>query len=177
MNKAIIVGICLILFSCSSIPVGTMLKLSSLDGDSFLKLKPKELRTKIQIDKPMEIDVTKTKLSLELETSKGNIIFNFPLNVVYVKDILPEENWLTAIPERSEYELSLSEEAIKNFKNLQVKMKAEQPKRFSFNVDTDVENNPMNQEAITLSIFVRFSENSDYITLFDRASVKIEDND
>ncbi len=106
----------LLLFGCSHVPLGSMLKLSAFDENSFLSLNPHELRSRIQIDKPVEIDISKTALSLNLETSNGWLVFDYPLKVLSIKNIHQDDNnWFISAMEFTEYEFALSDEAVHNF--------------------------------------------------------------
>ena len=177
MKKTIAVMICLLLLGCSHVPLGSMLKLSAFDENSFLSLNPHELRSRIQIDKPVEIDISKTALSLNLETSNGWLVFDYPLKVLSIKNIHKgDNNWFTSATEFTEYEFALSDEAVHNFQALQEKMQLEKPKSYRLNIDTELEKLPDDQDEIILSIFVRLSAESDYITLFDRESFDVEEH-
>ena len=176
MKRILVIIHCLILCSCTSIPIGTMLKFSSFDESSFLKLDPNELKAKIHIDKPIGINISETTLSLTLITEKGKVIQSYPLKKYAVKTLPAESGWISSIAERTEYELVLTEEAIENFNIIQLKMRTEKPTGFKFGVDAILKDVPQEMRDVTLSIFVKLSDNSDYITLIDNASLEIERN-
>jgi len=111
-----------------------MLKFSSFDESSFLKLDPNELKAKIHIDKPIGINISETTLSLTLITEKGAVIQSYPLKKYAVKTLPAESGWISSIAERTEYELVLTEEAIENFNIIQHKMRTEKPTGFEFEV-------------------------------------------
>jgi hypothetical protein len=172
MTKFFVIGICFALSSCANIPLGTMLKLSSFDESSFLALNPNDLRTKIHLDKPLEININKTELSLILKTSKGESIFNYPLKLISSKTIPTEKSWLNTIPERTEYNLVLSPDAISSFEKLQQTMSKESPKSMAFKVTVAIAQRDKATSEMVVSIFIKLQKNSDYITLFDRAPVQ-----
>jgi len=153
-----------------------MLKFSSFDESSFFKLDPNELKAKIHIDKPLGINISETTLSLTLTTEIGEVIQSYPLKNYAVKTLPAESGWISSIAERTEYELVLTEEAIENFNILQHKMKTEKPTGFKFGVSAALKDRPQDQLEITLSIFVKLSDKSDYITLIDNASIEFENN-
>ena len=55
-------------------------------------------------------------------------------------------------------------------------MRTEKPTGFKFGVDAILKDVPQEMRDVTLSIFVKLSDNSDYITLIDNASLEIERN-
>ena len=154
-----------------------MLSLRSFDESSFLALNPNELRTKIHVDKPLVININKTELSLILKTSKGESVFHYPLKLLSSKTLLSEKSWLRNLPERTEYTLVLSPDAIFAFKNLQQAMRKDLPKMMDFNVIVAVAQRDKTISEMVVSIFIKLQNKSDYITLFDRAVIEFKEND
>jgi|UniRef100_A6VSE3 hypothetical protein len=167
--------ICLLLFGCSHVPLGSMLKLSAFDENSFLSLNPHELRSRIEVDSPLKIDVHKTNLSLKLDSSSGDLLFDYPLKLLFVKDLPAEAHWLSPIPARTQYVLALSDEAIDNFTALQARMRVEQPKRYHLTIDTGFQNGAEEQSEAVLSVSIKLSAETDYITLLDRVSIDVKE--
>jgi len=153
-----------------------MLKFSSFDESSFLKLAPNELKAKIHIDKPLSINISETTLSLTLKTEEGEVIQSYPLKKYAVKTLPSESGWISSIAEKTEYELVLTEEAIDNFNSLKQKMRTKKTTDFKFKVRAALEGTFQEQQDVTLSIFVKLSDMSDYITLIDNATIEIENN-
>lgn len=171
-------SICIIIFSfiissCANIPIGTMIQLSTFDENSFLELNPQDLKTKIQIDQPVQLKDNQTKISISFNTSKGEKTYQYPVEVVSKKVIPSQKGFFISEPEKTEYEFVLSKEAVENVYELQRKLHNEQLKELSFSVDTKFKDIPANITDVTLSIFINLSQESNYITLIDRASVKI----
>jgi len=173
MVRFILITLSLFLVSCSSIPLGTMLQLSTFNENSFLSLNPEELKTKILVDMPAKIAVSKTKISLTLKTEKGDLAFNYPLTLISTKNLPKENGFFSSIPQRTEYLLVLSNEAIEDFRKVQNEMRTKSPKSVSFNVNFDFEEFPTKLAEVTFSIFLKLSKEDDFITLFDRGSLKV----
>ncbi len=53
-------------------------------------------------------------------------------------------------------------------------MRTDKPTGFKFGVSVKLKDTPKELKNVTLSIFVKLSENSDYVTLFDNASIEFE---
>lgn len=161
MTRILIIISSVILCSCSSIPLSTMLELSTFDENNFLALKPSEVKAKIHIDAPIEINVAKTQLSITLGTAQGDIIQNYPLESYAIKTLPAENSWFNTLPQRTEYELILSKEAINNFQIAQNKMKAEELTGLSFTVLTNFSGVTTEHKSTSMSIFVKLKDNSD----------------
>ena len=63
-----------IVSGCASIPLSTMLKFSSYQKSDFVAIKPADIRAKIILDQPIEIDIEKVELGLEVETEAKNLL-------------------------------------------------------------------------------------------------------
>lgn len=172
MKWILMVGIFLSLTSCANIPLGTMLKLSSFDDDTFLALKPEDLNSKIHLDKPFTINLNKTSLSLILVTLDGEIKYDFPLKLKSKRTVQAENGWLSSIPERTEYIFVLSRKAIDSFIELQQAMRYKPTKNTRFIIKTRFNDTSTKPSNIYMSIFIKLDKD-DYITLIDRASVEV----
>lgn len=109
----------LLLSSCSSIPISTMLKFRSFNEQSFVALNGSEIRSKIIVSQPFTLDLEKIKLSLTLDNDKGVRNFTYPLDLDMQKTIAAQDGFFKSTPARTEYTFKLSELAVKNFKETQ----------------------------------------------------------
>ena len=115
MTRFVVILTTLLLCSCSSVPLGTMLELRSFSKDDFVTIQPEDLRAKIQLDEPVRADVASVALALELTTEKGIREFKFPLRLLREEKIAPVAGFFSTSAGKTEYTLKLSDEAIENF--------------------------------------------------------------
>lgn len=173
MTRFALVLLVLLISSCSSVPLRTMLELSSFDKDDFANIQPKDLRAKIQIDEPLRADIATAELALELETAQGLQVFNFPLVLLEELKIAPVSGLFSSSPGKTEYTLKLSDIAMQNFVATQQTMRSELAGNMSFSVKTSVDNIPREITEIRLSIFLKLSEEKGFMTLFDDAKLAV----
>ena len=152
-----------------------MMVLGAFDESQFLSLDSGELKSRIEVDSPLKINVDKTNLSLKLDTSSGDLLFDYPLKLLLVKDLPAEAHWLSPIPARTQYVFALSDEAIKNFTALQARMRVEQPKRYHLTIDTEFQHGAEEQSEAVLSVSIKLSAKADYIILLDRQLVDVKE--
>lgn len=165
--------ISVLLSSCASIPLSTMLEFRSFGKDDFIAIKPHELRAKIQVDEPVRADVDGAEIVLERTTEKGLREFKFPLLLLSELKISPVVGYFSTSAGKTEYTLKLSEEAVKNFAATQQIIQDEQSGSFSFSVNTDFEKFPSEVNQIGLSILLMISEKQGFVTLIDNANLEV----
>lgn len=174
MRKFVVIVFVILLSSCASLPLGTMLEFRSFGKDDLLKIQPQDLRAKIQVDEPVRADIESAQLTLVLTTEKGSREFKFPLLLLDELKIKPTEGLFSKSAGKTEYTLRLADEAMKNFMTTQQIIRDAQSGRFNFSVTTDFEKFPSEVTEIGLSIFLKLSEEKGFVTLFDNAKLEIK---
>lgn len=160
--------------SCASVPLGTMLEFHSFGKEDFVTIKPQDLRAKIHIDEPARADIETMELALELTTEKGIREFTFPLLLLREEKIAPTAGFFSKSAAKTEYTLKLSDTAVRNFVETQHIIQDQQSGSLNFSVKTSFEPFPNEITEIGLSVFLRLSEENGFVTLFDKAKVKIK---
>ncbi|WP_233081905.1 hypothetical protein [Rheinheimera soli] len=174
MRKFVVIVFVILLSSCASVPLGTMLEFGSFGKDDLLKIQPQDLRAKIQVDEPVRADIESAQLTLVLTTEKGSREFKFPLLLLDELKIKPTEGLFSTSAGKTEYTLRLADEAMKNFMTTQQIIRDAQSGSFNFSVTTDFEKFPSEVTEIGLSIFLKLSEEKGFVTLFDNAKLEIK---
>lgn len=174
MTRFSVILISVLLSSCASVPLGTMLEFLSFGKDDFVNIEPQDLRAKIQVDEPVLADVESAELALELTTEKGMREFTFPLLLLREEKIAPVEGFFSNSAGKTEYTLKLSDEAVKNFIATQQIIQDEKSGKLNFSVRTSFEKFPSEITEIGLSVFLKLSEEKGFVTLFDNAKVEIK---
>ena len=174
MTRFVAILVSVLLSSCASVPLGTMLEFRSFGKDDFVKIHPQDLRAKIQIDEPVLVDVESTELALELTTEKGMRAFTFPLFLLREEKIAPVAGFFSTSAGKTEYTLKLSDEAIENFIATQRIIQEEKSGQLSFSVKTGFEEFPTGITEIGLSILLKLSAEKGFITLLDNAKLELK---
>ncbi|KFZ30842.1 hypothetical protein IDSA_07095 [Pseudidiomarina salinarum] len=175
MKGILVVLFSLLLLGCASMPISTMYKLNSMDETDLFKLDPAGVRAKVQLSEPFKLKLSETEMTFELESDNGVSHYQFPLIVESEHALPAESGWFSDRPASSEYILALSEEASKNFRELQVRLADEKFSKYEFSVNTNFGAAPeAKAEDVTLSIFLKLSQDEGYIALLEDYVVEVE---
>ena len=174
MTRFVLILVSVLLSSCASVPLGTMLVFRSFGKDDFVNIQPQDLRAKIQVEEPVLADLGNAELALELTTEKGMREFKFPLVLLREEKIAPVEGFFSNSAGKTEYTLKLSDEAVKNFIETQQIIQGETSGKMSFSVKTGFQKFPSGITEIGLSVFLKLSEEKGFVTLFDNAKVEMK---
>uniref|UniRef100_UPI0040485134 hypothetical protein n=1 Tax=Rheinheimera sp. TaxID=1869214 RepID=UPI0040485134 len=174
MTRFVVILVSVLLSSCASVPLSTMLEFRSFGKEDFITIQPQDLRAKIQVDEPVLADVESAELALELTTERGMREFKFPLLLLSEEKIAPEVGFFSTSAGKTEYTLKLSDEAVKNFIATQKIIQDEQSGSLNFSVTTGFEKFPSEITEIGLSVFLKLSEEKGFVTLFDNAKLEVK---
>ena len=174
MTRFAVILVSVLLGSCASVPLGTMLEFRSFGKDDFITIQPQDLRAKIHVDEPIQADVESAELALELTTEKGMREFKFPLLLLRQEQIAPVEGFFSNSAGKTEYTFKLSDEAVKNFIATQQIIQDEQSGSLNFSVTTGFVTFPSEITEIGLSVFLKLSEEKSFVTLFDDAKLEVK---
>ena len=163
-----------ILSGCASIPLSTMLKFSSFEKSDFVALEPADIKAKIILDQPVEIDIEKVQLGLEVGTEQGSRSYKFPLSLLERRAIPAKEGWFDSDEAKTEYTFNLSSESVKNFKEVQQLLTNKSGGKFGFSVSSGFENLPNDVQSVNLSILLKLQNHDDFVPIFDDATIAIK---
>jgi hypothetical protein len=184
--KTIIILCALFLTACSSIPLTTMMHFSNAKPDDFFTVDPKGILVKVSINSTVNFDPTHSiNLSASIKDSTGQRTIEFPLELVDKTTKAAVEGFFVNSPAIAIYTLRLSSKAIANLKILHLERTSGLKKRVgltagvNFSNGKGKDNNYVNNndggiaENTVLSVALRLTEQSDFITLIDNWKVEI----
>ncbi len=119
MNKILLLFLLLTLHSCASVPLSTMVQMSSFDTQDFIKLNEDELRVKIMLPQGFKLNTDKSWLGIDIKSAAGKHQGIFELDQDYEKVISQSRGFLEESELVTEYTLQLSEASKVKFRNLQ----------------------------------------------------------
>ena len=177
MTLLIVLTISTLLVACSSVPISTMLKLSTFDEQSLLTIAPSDIKAKITVNNFIDIDLINTKLGISLENSQGKLELQFPLEKLSLKQNLANNSFFSSTPASQTYLLQLSPEAISDFKKLQKQLEKSEKNTFGFSVNAKLKKQKslskiQNQEELFMTIELKLEQNGTFFTLIDNAEIK-----
>lgn len=162
---------------CASIPLTTMMKFSTFQKSDFVSLEPEDIKARLIIDQPVEIDIEKVNLGLEVESQQVNRVYKFPLSLLETRAIPAKEGWLASDEAKTEYTFELNQESVLNFRDVQQLLKNDKEGKFGFSVDTGFESVPPDLEKINLSILLKLDSTEDFVPIFEDATLDIKRDD
>jgi hypothetical protein len=165
------------LTACSSVPLSTMLKLSSFDEQSLITIEPSNIRAKITVNKFVDIDLVNTKLGLNLDNSQGELALQFPLEKLTLINNSATKSFFSSSPASQTYLLQLSPAAIADFKKLQKQLKSSDKNTFGLSVAAKLNKQEnltalQEQEKLFMTIELKLHKNEEFFTLIDNAELK-----
>ncbi|MCW8878158.1 MAG: hypothetical protein OQK51_14010 [Kangiellaceae bacterium] len=176
MNKKILT-LLLVFFlaSCSSVPLSSMVKLANFDQDDLIRIDPSQVRSKITLTAPAELETKTVKLVLKFEYSASNPQeYLFSLEPLWSKKI-SRDKWFEADELLHQYEFKIEQQSIKAFKKYQREfLKYGKPKKYHWTVYYYLKNRPIESNDIKLDLELKFSEKDEYFYLLKGAVVDIE---
>ena len=173
MSRLFMVALTLVLTSCTSIPLSTMLEFRSFGKEEFLTLQPEHIEAKIQFDEPVRADVEQTRLAVMLTTEHDVRSYQFPLVLLSEQHIPAERGLFSKQPAKNQYRFKLSDEAVQNFRAVQEDVQRHDGMGFEFTVNSSMEPLPEDIDEVRLSVFLKLSEDSEFITMFRNAKLKV----
>ena len=178
--KTIIILCTLLLTACSSIPLATIIHFSDAKPDDFFTVDPKGILVKVSINTMVTFDPTLAiNLSASIKDSTGERFIAFPLEIVNKSTQNAIEGFFNNSPAIDIYTLKLSSIAIANLEVLQRERTSGLKKRvgltagvhFSKKTGKADNNNLGIDENTVLSVSLKLTQNSEFITLIDNWKV------
>ncbi|WP_417663846.1 hypothetical protein [Pseudidiomarina donghaiensis] len=174
MLRMLVFPIMFLLAGCASIPLTTMLQFSGFDANAFQNINPSELRAKISIDEPANVKAESVDLNLALNDNKGIRTFTLPLALLEQNKISADTGLFFSSPAKTEYVFKLASSSIESFQEVQGIIAANSGGSFKLSVGSEFEPLPESVNEITVSILLKLTEQSDYVTLVDEATLTFE---
>lgn len=174
--KRIFWGVCLLLLSaCTSIPLSSMLKMASMDGEDISAIDPKQVRVRLSITEPVELQTKNVKLVLQFDHHDGEQSeFQYLLEIIDDSVIDPVSSWFSQAPMKHAYEFKLAALSQLEFNKYQKNFARHgKPERYQWTVYYYMKNRPRQGEGITIDMELKFSLSEDYFYLLKNAKVDV----
>lgn len=157
----------LLLQGCSSMPLSTMLKMSSFDETDFVKLNPEDIRVKVR-NNTQENVLKSNVLRYQYKGPEGVIDESFSMEL-FDEDIETIEHWFGDDTSQHSSWYKLDDRGIKLFRNLkQHPLLAMKKKDGEFSISVKFKIAESAPEQFNMSIDLLLSPEDGYFTLFDQ---------
>jgi hypothetical protein len=176
--KTIILLCTLLLISCSSIPLATIVHFSDAKPEDFFTVDPKNILVKVSINSMVNFDPTRSiTLSASIKDSLEHKTIAFPLEVVNKTTQAAMEGFFNDSPEFDIYILKLAPKAIANLKVFHQERALGIKKRVGLSAGVNFSKGTEGvmgiDDNIELSVALKLTEQDEFITLIDRWKVEV----
>jgi len=164
------------LAACSSVPVGSMLKMASMNKDDITQIDPQQVRARITIDPPAELQTKEVKLALQFAFGgQTESEYLFSLDLVANEVVKDKPHWFSDEISRNRYEFIIHKDSLNDFKRYQREFrKYGKPEKYHWTVYYYLESMPAKGQPIELDLELKFSREEAYFYLLKGASVEVE---
>ncbi len=164
----------LLLTSCASVPLGTLLKFSTFDEDDFSAINPQALSVRIFLQDPAKLSDAPVSLSLLLETAGEPIMGDYEMQAFRTWRDEISGGLFAADIEGSMYQFELTQEQVILFRQLQKDLSNLEINHITFTTAFRLDRSINYSDQIKVWVFLAMDEKADYITLIEGASLDVE---
>lgn len=160
---------------CASIPISTMLKLSSLDQQDLVQIDPAGVRVRVAVPTGFELDIPETQLTLDLLNEAGKRDKGvFDLSLLRKHAAERSGGLFRADIPVTVYDLALTPAAVTRFRQSQRFALESGIKEINFAVSSKFASIPEDARSVRFWADLRLRASDSYMTLIDGAEIKFE---
>ncbi len=144
-----------------------------MDGDDIAAINPQEVRVRLSLTDPAELETKDVKLVLKFDHyDSSKTEYQYRLEVIDVNMREAIESWFTKEPRKNTYEFKLSRLSQLEFNKFQkAYRKLGKPKRYHWTVYYYLKQHPEDGEKLTIDMELKLSKQEDYFYLLKKASI------
>jgi hypothetical protein len=165
---------CACLAGCVSVPLSTMVRMSTFDEQDFAALDPDVVRVRITLPRAFVLDTRKSWLGVNLASSAGVHEGKFELSQVAVQPAVVPGGLFAPDEPGTEYTLRLAEHSRAPFKELQGFVKRGRPEQVTIRVVPILSSFPEDAASVDVWIDLLLSADAGFFTLLKGARVPME---
>ncbi len=153
-----------------------MLKISTLDEQDVLDINPREVRVRITLDEPAEIDASKVRLVFKFEHQQNiKSEYQYFLKLLTSHHLPAESGLFSNTPASNQYEFRLTNQSIKEFQKYQREfIKKGKPQKYKWRVYYILNQKITKDMQLTLDVELKFANNEEYFYLLKDAKLAVE---
>lgn len=161
---------CLLLTSCTSIPLSSLIKVASLNRDDISTIKPNDIRIRLSVTEPATLQIKDVNLALKFEHYDGSQSeFKYLLEIID-DEIKKPNSWFFATETKHSYQFKLSKLSQLEFNKYQKEYLLQgKPKRYYWTVYYYLKNRPESGKKLSIDLELKLSRADDYFFLLKDA--------
>lgn len=166
------------LTGCSSIPLGSMLKMATLGDDELLAIRPSEVRVRLSLASPAELQTRDVRLALKFEhDGLDDSEYRYLLRLVDTKTINSTASWFGQQSKKFRYEFKLAALSKLEFKRFQKELiRLGTPDKYRWTVYYHLKNKILDGTEIKIDLELKLSLSDDYFYLLKDAPVNVNES-
>lgn len=165
---------CLALAACVSVPLSTMVRMSSFDERDFVALDPDVLRVRIKLPEAFVLDPSRSALAVDITADAGVHHGEFTLDPEAAEKVPLSTGPFSGDTTGTAYTLKLSAESRKAFRRLQAFVERGPPGQVSIRIIPILSAFPGDADSVNVWIDLQLSPSQGYFTLVDAAEVPMD---
>ena len=169
-NRLLLIISVLMLCSCTTVPVSTMLKLSTFDDDDFSSLIAEDVQAIVTISNNAPLNPDHVKLDISIGKDQEKQSFLFPVELVSKSAVAAKKGWFDDSPAATKYRLRLTEDGLSNLKQLQA-MRNKRDQAYRINVFLSFLALPKDYNEVILSVAIQLDKDEKPVVLFSEATL------
>ena len=165
--------LCILLTSCTSIPLKTMLKLRGFSPDDFIALDPNDVMLKVMLPEPLEVDSEKTKIDVAFLFDDQSVkSYTFPLELINTEK--ETKGWRRKTTWQY-FTLQITPEGKRAFVKLQreINQNMEMKSTGRLSASASFKKLPIEKmpDKAKMSLFLQLNKQDSFFTLIDEAEI------
>lgn len=171
-----VLGILVFAFAgCASIPLSTLLRLSSFDARSMMQIDPAEVRVKLSVSDGYEVDIAKSRLKLAMTGPDAvSHVVDMPLALLQRTTGKRSGGLFSPDVPVTTYELALAPEGAGQLRALQRALLTDGNGKFEFSVSAPLSKTPPKMKEVMFWADLKFSDKDSYLPLIDGATLRFK---
>jgi ABC-type uncharacterized transport system auxiliary subunit len=169
----IMLALCLMLASCASVPLSTLVRMSSFSQEKFVRLRPEDVGIKIRFAEGFGLDVANSRLAIEVASNSGAHSAAFDLEQTELRPVQLQAGLFSSPQPGVEYEFRLSEESKSQFRQLQAFVARAKVEDIAIRVMPKLGDKPEGVASVVVWIDLRLTPQEGYFALVKAAEISL----
>ena len=174
MTRTVVIVFCLCVSSCVSVPLSTIVRMSTFDGRDFAKLDAEVVRVRITLPQGFGLNVGMSWLGVEVKSAAGVHSGAFELDQEQVRVTHIPGGIFSGTEKGTAYTLRLSAPSKAKFRELQGFVRRAHADEINIRVVPRLSSFPRDVASAKVWIDLLLSETQGYFTLLDAAQIPLE---
>ncbi len=173
MKQYVVTVFLLLCAGCSSVPFGTIARLSTFDAEDFSLLNGEELEVRISLPAEFKLNIEDSALEVEADSRAGIHSSAFELALLKQQTGIKPGGLFASERQINIYRLTLSPRSIDKFKRLQRFFTEAPIDNLNIRVKPKMLDFPAEAQEVELWIELQLSKSEGYMTLLDGATLPL----